>query len=524
MIVKISRSGSSFKGLSQYLTHDVGADTSKRVAWTHTLNCANDDVRSAVDEMIWTYRGADLLKEEAGIRAGGRSVEDAAKHASLNWHPSESPTREHMIATAEGFVEHMGWSEHEAILVAHQDKDHRHVHIMLNRVSPVDGTVLDEGFEFRRAQEWAKQYELEQGRVFCTQRLLPEEERTPSPTRASWEALRESEQQHENDENIRRKFDRDYFAREGNSKIIEGEEWNILKAHQREEREAFFAEGKEIFGAARKQVYRDTREQFRSEWASYYSAKRDGVGASELDERKADILERQNSVLDYFRDQAIQRLREERDVEYRAILDAQKETRAELRDRQGEGLRSPHLLDHVAEKESAAGADEETLAWARATAHEPFVQPVHAGPEMFRLAAAEICAPEDSRGREFVEREDEGGSVTYGGDPHFLTNAENPRVRDSANAAADIGGGLIGGLANIGEKLFDGFLGGDAPRQAAPEIHRPAPPPQREHWEKVRDNPFLRVAEAARQEAIRHDEEMRNRAYWDDRDRERGRE
>ena len=51
MIVKISGVGKSFKGLSTYLTHDPNAKTDERVAWTRTLNLANDHVPSAVDEM-----------------------------------------------------------------------------------------------------------------------------------------------------------------------------------------------------------------------------------------------------------------------------------------------------------------------------------------------------------------------------------------------------------------------------------------------------------------------------------------
>ena len=74
MIVRIFSAGKSFKGLGHYLTHDAGADTTERVAWTHTLNCANDHVPSAIHEMYGTYLDAELLKEEAGIRKGGRPL------------------------------------------------------------------------------------------------------------------------------------------------------------------------------------------------------------------------------------------------------------------------------------------------------------------------------------------------------------------------------------------------------------------------------------------------------------------
>src|SRR3984957_5289002 len=121
MIVKILSSGKSFSGLSTYLTHDPEAETKERVAWTHTLNLANDHVPSAVDEMLWTARNAELLKQEAGIRAGGRATETPVKHLSLNWAPDERPTQQHMIGTTEDFLRHMHWDEHQAVLIAHTD-------------------------------------------------------------------------------------------------------------------------------------------------------------------------------------------------------------------------------------------------------------------------------------------------------------------------------------------------------------------------------------------------------------------
>ena len=165
MIVRIMSRGKSFSGLATYLTHDPKADTKERVAWTHTLNLANDHVPSAVDEMLWTSRNAELLKQEAGIRAGGRETENPVKHLSLNWAPDERPTREHMIETANGFLEHMNWREHQALIVAHSDRAHPHVHLMLNVVHPETGLRLDDNFERHRAQAWAASYEREQGRI-----------------------------------------------------------------------------------------------------------------------------------------------------------------------------------------------------------------------------------------------------------------------------------------------------------------------------------------------------------------------
>ena len=141
MIVKILSGGKSFKGLATYLMHDPEAKTAERVGWTHTLNLAHDHVPSAVDEMLWTARNAELLKQEAGVRAGGRATENAVKHLSVNWAPEDRPTRDHMVQATEEFLRHMNWQDHQALLVAHQDKAHSHVHVMLNVVHPETGAV-----------------------------------------------------------------------------------------------------------------------------------------------------------------------------------------------------------------------------------------------------------------------------------------------------------------------------------------------------------------------------------------------
>jgi hypothetical protein len=188
MIVRILSNGKSFKGAAAYLTHDPDADTGKRVEWTHTLNLANEDVPSAVDEMVWTARDAELLKQEAGVRAGGRATETPAKHLSLNWAPEDKPTPKHMIETTQEFLRHMGWHEHQAVIVAHNDKSYAHAHVLLNCVHPETGLKLDDGFEQRRAQKWAENYEREQGRIYCQQRLLTPQQREANMPRNMWKS------------------------------------------------------------------------------------------------------------------------------------------------------------------------------------------------------------------------------------------------------------------------------------------------------------------------------------------------
>jgi hypothetical protein len=130
-------------------------------------------------------------------------------------------------------------------------------------------------------------------------------------------------------------------------------EWKILKEIQRDERAAFFAQGKEEFSALRNSIYREVREEFREQWADFYVMQKNGVDAEFLATAKAQLVADQKSVLEPRRDEACQELRESRDIRYRELLDDQKEMRAELRWRRDAGLDATPFLNEMEERRQA---------------------------------------------------------------------------------------------------------------------------------------------------------------------------
>ena len=328
MIVRFGKGGKSFQSVANYLLHDPDrAKTSERVVWTHTLNLANDHVRSAVNEMFWTYRAADQLKRVAGVAIGGRELKNPVKHFSLSWAPSDAPTREQMIEAAQHFLRHLGWQEHQAVLVAHRDKNFSHVHVMLNVVNPKDGRALNTAYERRRASGWAFQYERDHRQIHCRERLKPLGQRCPSPTRATWMKWKSPEKEYAVGEQFRVNRARATFPPEDRPRHQSAEWWR-LKRQQRHARMVFMAEGKAVFKRLRNEVFSEVRDQFRGDWRRYYAARRQGSDTSGLAEMKADILTRQNAVLDQRRDAVCKALREVRDRDYRLLLDRQKDQRA----------------------------------------------------------------------------------------------------------------------------------------------------------------------------------------------------
>ncbi len=428
MIVRILSRGTSFKGCAAYLTHDAEADTNERVAWTHTLNLANDHVPSAVDEMVWTARNAELLKQEAGVRAGGRSTENPVKHLSLNWSPEDNPTREHMVETTEEFLRTIRWQEHQALLVAHDDKDYAHVHVMLNVVHPETGLRLDDNFDHRRAQAWALKYEQEQGRVYCEQRLKNPEERENAPPRNIWTAFRENEKKFEQEEKSLHQEEPILLDERKNQKNAE---WKILKEFQRTERTEFFAEGKSEFSTLRSAIYREIREEFRDRWADFYAARRDGADPDSLAAPKAELVAEQKAVLDARRDEACNELRESRNERYRELLADQREVRNDFRSRQEAGLDNALFLQEIGDRNSA--------------------KDMSAG---FREAADQVATPhpggkwQADAGR----TKDEGSSMTSG-----------------STADADIGVRIGFGFGSFLDSLFCDLVGpGPKPYQPEP--------------------------------------------------------
>jgi hypothetical protein len=469
MIVKIHKSGKSFSGAATYLTHDPKANTDERVAWTHTHNLASDDVRGAVNEMYLTAENAELLKQEAGIRAGGRATENPVKHVSLNWAPDESPTREHMIETTEDFLRHMKWQEHQALLVAHDDKEYAHVHVLLNVVHPETGLRLDDNFERVRAQEFALEYERENGRIYCEQRLKNPEEREDGPTRPAWLAFRGNQI----------KFEREEKSLENQNPILirdpempentNADEWRILKEIQRDERKAFFAAGKLEFNELRNSIYREIRTEFRDRWSDYYAAEKNGGEGVDLAAMKAEIVAEQRAALEERRDEACDELRKSRDGIYRELLDDQRDIRHGLHARQDAGLDNALFLDLA--RDGNAGRDVVTA---------------------FREAADETLMPRndtvacegDDRAFESPARSDNGG------------------MRSGANIGANIGEGLGFGLIGFLESIADGFMGAKS-----------APTPRQREPEHLGPNPFEAAAmEDARKRHLEEaDEEARKR-------------
>ena len=181
MIATVHKGGGSFKGVVDYCLSEGrarederderGEDKDGRVAWSETRNVAAEDPRQAARVMAATASRSEDLKQLAGVKAGGRALEKPVCHYSLSWGKDEKPNLQEMGRAVTESLEKMGLADRQAVMIAHRDTEHPHVHVVVNRVSVEDGRAAKLGNSYLKLSRWAEGYEREQGRIRCPQRV-----------------------------------------------------------------------------------------------------------------------------------------------------------------------------------------------------------------------------------------------------------------------------------------------------------------------------------------------------------------
>jgi hypothetical protein len=116
-------SGAGFGGLTRYLlTGKKDEANPERVLWTSTRELALDEPRHAAAVMRAT--------------AAQGQTEKPVQHLSISLPPGEHLSREQWEGVVDITLRDLGLSGHQALVVAHRDKAHEHIHIMVNRVHP----------------------------------------------------------------------------------------------------------------------------------------------------------------------------------------------------------------------------------------------------------------------------------------------------------------------------------------------------------------------------------------------------
>ncbi len=129
MIAKVQpskrKSRSSFKRLLNYLTTErdaISGDTLLRGDVVLSSNLVGIDTAAA---------------EMKALEFFNPRCHDAVFHYELAWPPGERPSRAEWTDAALHTLKQLGFDKHLYIIVAHDDKKHFHIHIMLNKIHPI---------------------------------------------------------------------------------------------------------------------------------------------------------------------------------------------------------------------------------------------------------------------------------------------------------------------------------------------------------------------------------------------------
>ena len=269
MIPKINGLGRSFAGVAAYCLHDAPEpedrrpETSERVGWTDTRNLATIRVERAARLMAATAKAAPDLKRLAGGARRGRKLTKPVLHYSLSWAQDETPDRREMSRAVDGSLEALGLERHEALIVAHEDTRHPHVHVIANRVDPETGKAAKLGNSKLRLSRWAEGYEREQGRIRCERRVENNERR-----RAGEQVLRPTGDRPRHWARVRREGMQPGRARRarapGDEERVDMEYWRHLEAEAWEKVED-----------GRSWGFRHLETRARKEWAELHKRQED---------------------------------------------------------------------------------------------------------------------------------------------------------------------------------------------------------------------------------------------------------
>ena len=270
MIPRIHKRGSSFKAASQYILHDPNSQSRDRVAFSQTCNLGDVATDDAWHAMYDTWNDRTRLKRESQTDLRGRDNKKPVFHYTLSWHPDERPTEALMMEAARSSLKALGLEQHQALMAAHNDTDHPHLHIVVNTVHPETGRTASLKYSKLELSKWAEDYERQHG-IRTEQRINNNAERErrrqdPQQTNSADMPKGETRQRAtlhrqalDRLQRLRLEYDHRHMV-----------ERNVTTARHRIERGVHFDDARSATGVALAYLH----DRFKSRWRDLYEAQR----------------------------------------------------------------------------------------------------------------------------------------------------------------------------------------------------------------------------------------------------------
>jgi Ti-type conjugative transfer relaxase TraA len=142
--------GTDFCGLIAYLTGSRDALHPDRVVWISYRN---------LDDLDDPARVARVMRAHAGHHP---RTEKPVYHFGLSLHPAEHLSPKQWDQAVDRVLQRLGLGHHQALVVAHRDAAHEHVHIVVNRVGD-DGRGWLPSVDLLKARDAIQHIEIELG-------------------------------------------------------------------------------------------------------------------------------------------------------------------------------------------------------------------------------------------------------------------------------------------------------------------------------------------------------------------------
>ena len=296
--------GRSFKGLAQYLLHDPKAQSAERVGWIETVNLGDADPDRAWRLMAGTAKNANALKEAAGLRKGGGQNKKPAYHYTITFPERDAPTEALQKRAMQDSLKALGMSHLQAMAVQHLDGK-PHFHVMVNMISPDDGTTVKLSHDHKKLSSWAQKFEKEHGLIVTAGRAENERKRQSGEyvdARRKSRNVYEREQREGRDRRaawLRRQEDgiaRTLAAEAREMRQLHNDEWQANKQAWLEKKSRIKSARERDITQAIDQIKAD----FKTEWAKVFQDNRDRLARFDQSERNV-LSQAMNTASAFFK-------------------------------------------------------------------------------------------------------------------------------------------------------------------------------------------------------------------------------
>lgn len=139
---KGAEGGRGFRGAVDYITQD------RKVAYVFAEGVASFE--TAIADM-------------GAVAAMNPRVEDPVYHLVLTWPSYETPTQAQVQQAVAMQMRALGFAGHQYVAAFHTDTDHPHVHVVINKVSPVNFRAVAPRGDYFIVDRTCREIEVEQG-------------------------------------------------------------------------------------------------------------------------------------------------------------------------------------------------------------------------------------------------------------------------------------------------------------------------------------------------------------------------